>query len=144
VHPPYATAIASLADPTVLPIDQNSARFFERVAIDLGYGGIADYEEEGDRIARALGNQSRMMMGNHGVLVVAPTIAEAFDDLYYLERACQTLVLAYSTGRKLNVMPPELAERTARAWDTYNKSAPFEHFAEQKRLLDDEDGSYAQ
>src|SRR5262249_6566914 len=43
VHPPYATAIASLADPTIKPIDQNTARFFERVAIDLGYGGIADF-----------------------------------------------------------------------------------------------------
>ncbi len=143
VHPPYATAIASLADPRIQPIDQNTARFFDRVAIDLGYGGIADYEEEGERITRALGNQSRMMMGNHGVLVVAPTIAEAFDDLYYLERACQTLVLAYSTGQKLNVMPRELAERTARQWEDY-REAPFVHFAEQKRILDDDDGSYAQ
>src|ERR1700721_2135271 len=42
-----------------------------------------------------------LMMGNHGVLVVGGTVAEAFDLLYSLERACRTLVLAYSTGRPL-------------------------------------------
>lgn len=143
VHPPYATAIASLADPTILPIDQNTARFFRRVAIDLGFGGVADNAAEGRRIARALGNHRRMILGNHGVLIVAPTVAEAYDDLYYLERACQTLVLAYSTGQKLNVMPDELAERTARGWEEYPSYAAA-HFAEMKALLDRSDPSYAE
>ena len=143
VHPPYATAIASLADPTILPIDQNTARFFRRVAIDLGFGGVADNTAEGQRITRALGNHRRMILGNHGVLIVAPTVAEAYDDLYYLERACQTLVLAYSTGQKLNVMPDELAERTARGWEEYPSYAAA-HFAEMKALLDRSDPSYAE
>jgi ribulose-5-phosphate 4-epimerase/fuculose-1-phosphate aldolase len=143
VHPPYSTAIAALADPEIKPIDQNTARFYDRVAIDLGYGGIADNDAEGQRLARALGNKSRMMLGNHGVLVVANTVAEAFDDLYYLERACQTLVLAYSTGQKLNVMPPALAERTARGWEDYKDSA-FVHFDEMKKILDAKDPSYAE
>ncbi len=142
VHPPYATAIASLRDPDIKPVDQNSARFFNRVAIDLQYGGIADESEEGARIVRALGNKRRLMMGNHGVLVVADGVAEAFDDLYYLERACQTLVLAYSTGQPLNVMPAALAERTARDWENYADSAKV-HFEEMKLLLDREDPSYA-
>jgi ribulose-5-phosphate 4-epimerase/fuculose-1-phosphate aldolase len=140
-HPPYATAITALADPDIKPIDQNTARYFRRIAIDLAYGGIADDREEGVRIARALGNHTRMMMGNHGVLVVAPTVAEAFDDLYYLERACQTLVLAYSTGRPLNVMSDEIAERTARGWEAY-AGAAFAHFEEMKRVLDKSDESY--
>lgn len=143
VHPPHATAIASLADPTILPIDQNTARFFRRVAIDLGFGGVADNAAEGQRITRALGNHRRMILGNHGVLIVAPTVAEAYDDLYYLERACQTLVLAYSTGQKLNVMPDELAERTARGWEEYPSYAGA-HFAEMKALLDRSDPSYAE
>jgi ribulose-5-phosphate 4-epimerase/fuculose-1-phosphate aldolase len=143
VHPPYATALAALADPTLLPIDQNTARFYQRVTIDLAYGGIAEAETEGERIARALGNGRRMILGNHGVLVVAPTVAEAYDDLYYLERACQTMVLAYSTGRKLNVMPHELAERTARDWEAYPTYADA-HFDEMKRLLDAQDDSYAE
>ena len=142
VHPPYATAIAALADPEIKPVEQNTARYYNRVAVDLGFAGIADNDAEGERLARALGNKSRMMMGNHGVLVVGDTVAEAFDDLYYLERACQTLVLAYSTGQKLNVMPPELAERTAQGWQDY-KDAAFFHFAEMKAMLDEKDPSYA-
>jgi ribulose-5-phosphate 4-epimerase/fuculose-1-phosphate aldolase len=142
VHPYYATAVASLADPAIKPIEQNTARFFNRVAIDLAYGGIADNDEEGRRLVRVLGDKRGVMLGNHGVLVVAETVAEAFDDLYYLERACRTLVLAYSTGQKLNVMSPELAERTARGWEEY-KGAAFAHFEEMKRILDARDPSYA-
>jgi ribulose-5-phosphate 4-epimerase/fuculose-1-phosphate aldolase len=93
-------------------------------------------------LARALGNKSIMMMGNHGVLVAGGTVAEAFEDLYYLERACQTLVLAYSTGQKLNVMSPDLAETTARGWDGY-KGMAMAHFAQLKHLLDRKDPSYA-
>lgn len=143
VHSPYATAIASLADPEIKPIDQNTARFYNRMSIDAGFTGFADHKEEGDRLARILGNKSRMMMGNHGVLIAGATVAEAFDDLYYLERACQTLVLAYSTGQKLSVLSDEIAERTARMWDDY-RDAPFAHFKEMKAILDTEDGSYAQ
>lgn len=143
LHPPYATALAALAEPDLKPIDQNTARFFNRLAIDLDYAGIADDRAEGDRLARRLGNKSRMIMGNHGVLIAAATVAEAFEDLYFLERACQTMVMAYSTGQKLNVMPDELAEKTARGWDGYQSMA-FAHFEDQKRLLDRKDLSYAE
>jgi ribulose-5-phosphate 4-epimerase/fuculose-1-phosphate aldolase len=143
VHPPYATAIAALADPVIKPVEQNTARYYNRIAIDLNYGGIADNDDEGRRLVRTLGDKRRAMLGNHGVLVLAETVAEAFDDLYYLERACQTLVLAYSTGRALNVMPPDVAERTARGWDDY-KDAAFSHFEEMKRILDAKDPSYAE
>ena len=142
VHPPYATAVASLANPTIKPIDQNTARYYRRVAIDFGFSGIADHTAEGERLAAQLGRCRRMMMGNHGVLVVADTVAEAFDDLYYLERACKNLVLAYSTGQKLNLMAPELAEHTARCWEEYDTAA-FAHFSELKQLLDAKDPSYA-
>lgn len=141
-HPAYGTAIAALADPEIKPIEQNTARFYNRVTVDLGFGGIADDKEEGERLARSLGNKSIMMMGNHGVLVAAPTVAEAFDALYYLEKACQTLVLAYSTGQKLNVLPHEIAEKTARGWESY-KDMAISHFEEMKRILDRKDPSYA-
>ncbi|CAN5543177.1 class II aldolase and adducin N-terminal domain-containing protein [soil metagenome] len=142
VHPPYATAIASLADPEIKPIDQNTARFYNRVAYDMGYEGMANSDAEGERLAGLLGNRKTMMMGNHGVLIAAATVAEAFDELYYLERACKTLVLAYSTGQKLNVMPAKVAERTAKDWDLYTDSA-FTHFGEMKLILDKKDPSYA-
>ncbi|MGE3872948.1 MAG: class II aldolase/adducin family protein [Parvibaculaceae bacterium] len=143
VHPIYATALASLADPEIKPIDQNTARFYKRVAYDLGYEGMANSDAEGNRLAALLGNHKAMMMGNHGVLIAAASVAEAFDELYYFERSCQTLMLAYSTGQKLNVMSDAVAERTARDWDLYSDSA-FTHFEEMKKVLDRKDPSYAE
>ena len=140
-HPPYATALCSLKDPTIKPIDQNTARFYNRTAIDLAFGGIADDKAEGIRIAKAFGNHSTMMMGNHGVSVAAQTVAEAFDQLYFIERAAKTMVLAYSTGQPLNIMSDELAEKTAAGWDDY-AGASFAHFDEMKLLLDREDKSW--
>jgi len=134
VHSPYATALACLNDPQIRPIDQNTARFFNRVAYDMGYDGIAHRDDEGERIAAALGSHKVMMMANHGVMVVGNSVAEAFDTLYYLERACKTLMLAWSSGQPLNIMSDELAERTAKDWETYADSA-FSHFDEMKAVL---------
>jgi ribulose-5-phosphate 4-epimerase/fuculose-1-phosphate aldolase len=141
-HPAYATALAGLADPEIKPIDQNTARFYKRVAYDLGYEGMANSDAEGNRLAALLGNHKTMMLGNHGVLIAAASVAEAFDELYYLERACQTLMLAYASGQKLNVMSDKVAEQTARDWDLYTDSA-FAHFEEMKKVLDRKDPSYA-
>jgi len=141
VHPPYATALSALEDPEIKPIDQNTARFYKRVAYDRDYAGLALCDDEGDRLARVLGDKSVMMMGNHGVLVVGPTVAGAFDELYYLERACQTQVLAYSTGRPLKPIGENLAGQVAGEWGEYEGFAAA-HFAELKALLDAEDPSY--
>ncbi|MEP3439510.1 MAG: class II aldolase/adducin family protein [Hoeflea sp.] len=143
LHPPYATTLATLKDPSIKPVDQVTARFFNRLAMDMEFGGIASEEAEGERIAATIGNHSSVMMANHGVTTVAPTIAEAFDAMYHLERAARTMVLAYSTGQPLNVMNDELAESVAREWDVY-KDAEFSHFAEMKAVLDRENPGYAE
>ncbi len=142
LHPPHATALAGLKDPSIKPIDQVTARFFNRLAMDMSFGGIASEEAEGERIAATIGNHSSVMMANHGVTTVAPTVAEAFDAMYHLERAARTMVLAYSTGQPLNVMNDELAESVAQEWDVY-KDAEFSHFEEMKRVLDRENPGYA-
>jgi ribulose-5-phosphate 4-epimerase/fuculose-1-phosphate aldolase len=143
VHPPYATALACLADPEIKPIDQTSARFYKRVAIDTEYGGLADNAAEGLRLTRALADKAVLMMGNHGVLVVGDTVAEAFDLLYSLERACRTLVLAYSTGRPLRVLSDEMAEKTALGWEDGGAQAAA-LFEQMKSVLDAEDASYVE
>jgi len=140
-HPPYATALAALVDPELKPIDQNTARFYNRIAIDLNFGGIADDAIEGNRIAAAFGNHNIMMMGNHGVSVAGETIASAFDQLYFLERAARTQVLAYSTGQPLNVLDHDTAERTAAGWDGY-EGMGIAHFDSLKAMLDQSDPSY--
>jgi ribulose-5-phosphate 4-epimerase/fuculose-1-phosphate aldolase len=143
LHPVHATALAGLKDPELKPIDQNTARFFNRIAVDLDYGGIADDHEEGERLVRVMGNKSRMMMGNHGLLVTGATVAEAFEDLYYLERACRTLVIAYSTGQPLNILPDAVAEKVAASTVDYAGMAPA-FFTQMKQMLDKKDPSYAQ
>lgn len=142
LHPAYGTAIASLANPEILPIDQNTARFYNRLAFDLDYGGMANTDEEGDRLAGLMGNKRIMMLGNHGILVCAESVAEAYDLTFYLERACRNLVLAYRTGQPLHVMSPAVAEKTAREWEDDREQFKA-HFAEMKRILDADDPSYA-
>ncbi len=136
-HPTYATTLCTLKDPTILPIDNNTARFFGRVAYDLSFGGMATEVSEGERIAAALGNCDVMLMGNHGVTVTGATVAEAFEDLYYLEKACRTLILAYSTGQPLNVMNDELAAETCAGWAEFRGQGEA-HFSYLKSQLDRE------
>lgn len=140
-HPKYATVLASLKDSTLYPIDQNTARFFEKIALDDSYTGLALGEEEGDRLAAKLGNKSILMMGNHGVMVVGETVARAFDELYYLERAAETMVTAYMTGQPLRILPDEVARHTAQQWADYPDFGD-KHLAELKHILNDEEPNY--
>ena len=133
-HPPHATALAMLADPELKPVDNNTARFFNRVAIDRDFGGIADDGAEGARLAGLLGQHKVMLMGNHGLTCTGETVAEAFEDMYFFERAAQTLLLAYASGQPLNVLSDDMAEKTAQGWDAYRGMAA-EHFAYLKSTL---------
>jgi ribulose-5-phosphate 4-epimerase/fuculose-1-phosphate aldolase len=142
LHPPYATALACLKDPTMVPIEQVTARFYNRLGYDLAFGGIANDAAEGERIAATIGNHCAVLMGNHGVTTVAPSVAEAFDAMYHLERGARTLMLAYASGKPLSVMSDDLAEKTASEWDVYQDAA-FAHFEEWKAILDDEEPDYA-
>jgi ribulose-5-phosphate 4-epimerase/fuculose-1-phosphate aldolase len=117
LHPVYTTSVACLETPHIPPIDQNTARYFNRIAVDRLYGGMADTTAEGARLASLLADKRRLLMGNHGVLVTAPSIGEAFDDIWTLERACQILVTAWSTGQPLKVLSAAVAEKTAQDWE---------------------------
>lgn len=140
-HPKHATALAALADSTVYPIDQNTMRFYGRVALDEAYDGLA-LDEGVERLPEVLGEHSVLLMANHGVMVVGASVAEAFDELYYFERACETLVTAYATGRPLRVAPAEVAERTARQWEDYPADTAAAHFAELRAILEAEEPDY--
>jgi ribulose-5-phosphate 4-epimerase/fuculose-1-phosphate aldolase len=141
VHPPYATALSCLADPRVLPVDQTSARFFNRIAVDTSFGGMADNWEEGSRLATALGTKSVLMMGNHGVITTGETVAEAFDLMYHLERASRTLMFAYAANRPLAVMDDELAEKTAKAWED-GGAFGRQFFSDMQHMIDEEEPAY--
>jgi ribulose-5-phosphate 4-epimerase/fuculose-1-phosphate aldolase len=141
-HAKHATVLACLADSRMPAIDQNTAAFHDRVLIDTEYGGLA-FAEEGARIAAMFTDPRKrvMVMGNHGVLVLGETVAEAFDRHYYFERAAETLITAYMTGRPLRVLSDAVAERTAAQNDAYPQQAE-RHFAEMMTILDREEPDY--
>jgi ribulose-5-phosphate 4-epimerase/fuculose-1-phosphate aldolase len=113
-HMPYATALTltqSRALDTTL--SQNAMRFHGRVAIDPVYNGLALDAREGERIARGMGGSDIAFLANHGVIVCGTQIAHAFDDLYYLERACMAQVLAQSSGIALAPASVDMAAHVA-------------------------------
>ncbi|MDG2354874.1 MAG: class II aldolase and adducin N-terminal domain-containing protein [Paracoccaceae bacterium] len=143
VHSIYATVLASLSDSRLLPVDQNSAMFFNRVAIDEDYGGLA-FESEGKRCAQLMNDPKIkvLIMGNHGILVIGSSVADAFDRLYYFERACQTYILALQTGKTLRLIPDGIAEKVARQIEGFS-GEDSNHFKEIKLILDQEGSDYA-
>ncbi|MGB4825905.1 MAG: class II aldolase and adducin N-terminal domain-containing protein [Paracoccaceae bacterium] len=143
VHSVHATVLASLADSSLPPIDQNSAMFFGRYVVDDHYGGMA-FGDEGARCAQMLADPkvTTMIMGNHGVLVIGRTVAETFNRLTFFERAAETYIRALQTGRPLRILSDDVAERTAREWEDYPGYADA-HLREIKALLDAEAADYA-
>ncbi|MEC7962229.1 MAG: class II aldolase/adducin family protein [Pseudomonadota bacterium] len=140
-HSPYATALACLKDPTLLPLDNNTARFFGKTGYDLEFGGISDSAEEGAHLARAMKGNIALVMGNHGVSIAGSSVARAFEDLYFFEKAAQTQILALSTGQPLAVLSDEVAQKTADGWLPYAGAAD-RHFDYLKATLDAEDPSW--
>lgn len=109
-HMPYATAL-TLTERRVLDttLSQNAMRFHGRIAVDKNYNGLALDAQEGERIANAMQGADVVFLGNHGVVVCAERMDYAYDDLYFLERACMMQVLAMSTGLPLAPVDPTLA-----------------------------------
>ncbi|MET0943441.1 MAG: class II aldolase and adducin N-terminal domain-containing protein [Mesorhizobium sp.] len=142
VHSIHATVLASLADSTLPPIDQNSAMFFNRQVVDGLYGGLA-FEDEGERCSQLFFDPKVkvMIMGNHGVLVIGDSVADAFNRLYYFERACETYIKALWTGRPLRTLSDDVAEKVASEMDHYPEQAE-RHFGELKAILDEQEPAY--
>ncbi len=111
-HMPYATALTLIEPGRLEMVEQNALRFVDDIAYDDEYNGLVLDNAEGDRLARVQGSKRVMFLANHGVIVVGKTVAEAFDLMYYLERACRLQVLALSTGRKLRPVSDKVARAT--------------------------------
>ena len=142
LHPKYATALACLQDPTMYPIDMNTMRFFGRVALDSEFSGMALSDSEGDRVADLMGGgKSVLLMANHGVLVIGATVAAALDELYYFERAAETLLTCYAAGRALRIVSDAVAAVTERQWRDYGQLA-IDHLDNIKSILDAEEPDY--
>lgn len=138
-HMPYATALTVVHDGRIEPASQVALKFYGRTAYDDAYNGLALDATEGERIVAGLKNADVLFLANHGIIVTGPAVDTAFDDLYYLERACMLQVLGMSSGKPLRLVPEEIARATA-AQMTDDTQARL-HFIALKRLLDrDEPG----
>jgi ribulose-5-phosphate 4-epimerase/fuculose-1-phosphate aldolase len=142
-HMPYATALTLLEGRRLEMVEQNALRFHDDIAYDDEYNGLVVDNAEGDRLARVLGSRRVMFLANHGVMVVGPTVAEAFDALYYLERACRLQVLARSMGGKLRPVRQELVQRTYKLMLADAPKYAAAHFEALKRILDREEPAYS-
>ncbi|KQV70363.1 aldolase [Rhizobium sp. Root1220] len=141
-HMPNATALSMIEGEPLVWAGQTALKFYGRTAVDENYGGLALDESEGDRIAATLGDNDILFMKNHGVMVCGPNIAEAWDDLYYLERAAEVQLKAMSSGRKLLPVSQQTAQQTAKLMRDGDPESARMHLQSIKRVLDRQDPSY--
>ena len=140
LHSHYATALSAVKNPVLPAIDQTTARFHNRVAIDDGFDGMG-LGDEAERLSTLLGNKMMMMMGNHGFMTVGESPAVAFDIAYHYEIGCRTYLTALSSGLELAVLDDDVAEKTAHQWEVYG-GAPDKHLAALRVILDEEEPEY--
>ncbi|MSP82417.1 MAG: aldolase [Alphaproteobacteria bacterium] len=140
-HMPFAAALCSLDDGAVEPSSINALRFNADIAYDPLYTGEALSTDEGDRMAAVLGDKRILFLANHGVIVVGESVAQAFENLYFLERTCRVQVLALSTGRALRRVARHLSRGKVGTNPDAVRYADL-HFAALKRLLDKREPDY--
>ncbi len=146
-HMPFASALTRLEDPRIKEIGQTEVGLSGAIAYDDAYAGPALDPAEGARLARVIGDKTVLFMANHGISTVGATVAEAYDRLYYVERAAQVQIYAMWTGQPLKTLPTPVVEKTRRDFmddHLYKGPTPAQrHFAALKRMLDRREPDYA-
>ena len=142
-HMPFATALCLLEDRRLEMVSQNAIRFYKRISYVAEYKGFALDNAEGDRLAGRMEQHEVAFLGAHGIVVTGESIAEAFDDLYYLERACQAQVIALSTHRKLRRLPPKVVKNAARGMQPGRREGARLHLEAIQRILAREEPEHA-
>lgn len=118
-HTVAGVAVACMEE-GLLPLNQWALQFHDR----LGYHdfeGIALNLAERERLVADLGTKKAMILRNHGLMTCGRTVGEAFALMHNLERACQAQVAALGMGRPLRLPPREIADLTARQYDTWDE-----------------------
>jgi ribulose-5-phosphate 4-epimerase/fuculose-1-phosphate aldolase len=142
MHTHTAAGIAvSAQDAGLLPLSQHAMRFTDRLAYH-DYEGLALELDEQARLVRDLGEHKAMILRNHGLLTCGASIAEAFDYMYYLERACQSQVAAMGGGAKLRMPPDEVAQKTSQQFANLPYKVQQIEWKAMLRMLDKSDASY--
>ncbi len=141
VHPQYLTALSMIEGGRLALSHHNNLLLNDRIVYDEeGYEPVHT-NEEGDRIARVLGDKSIMVMGNHGVTVVGRTPHEAFDECYVAERTAMYQMTALAAGGKLKELPERARRRYLGPWG--ERVDARMHLDAWRRVLDKEEPDYA-
>ena len=127
----------------LLNLSQHSMRFHNRLAYH-DYEGVALDMDEQQRLQADLGDKWVMILRNHGLLACGPSVADAFDNMYYLELSCQAQISALSGGVPVTVVPDDVAERAARQFERPERGSRSRHWVACMRLMDRIDPSYRQ
>src|SRR5262245_4467121 len=146
-HMPFASALTRLEEPRIKEIGQTEVGMMEMIAYDDNYPGPGLDPEEGERLAKVLGNKTVLFMANHGITTVGQSVADAYNRLYYIERAAQVQIYAMWTGQRLKQLPEAVVEKTKKdigGAHFYSGPTPAErHFCALKRILNREEADYA-
>ena len=118
IHTHTADGIAVSAQKQgLLPISQHALKFYNLISYHE-YEGVALSTDERERLVRDLGQNRVMILRNHGLLAAGESIARAFHEIYFLERACQAQIKALAGGAELHYPSPQVCERTARQFNS--------------------------
>ena len=145
-HMPFVSALTRLEDPRIKEIGQTEVGLLGEIAYDDTYSGPALDPAEGERLAEIVGNKGILFMANHGVTTVGASVAQAYDRLYYIERAAQVQLYAMWTGRPLKQLPQKVIDETITEFKkgrNYGGKKPaIWHFEALKRILDRKEPDY--
>ena len=143
IHTHTAAGMAVAAQKQgLLPISQHALKFYGKLAYH-GYEGVALDLDERERLVADLGPHSAMILANHGLLCAGRTIPEAFNNIYYLERACQAQVAALSGGCELVIPSAEVCEHTSKQFEGDNDPARYDFMWEScLRLIENDRPDY--
>jgi len=139
-HSLAGMAVASLKR-GLLPMTQTAMRFAKVAYHD--YEGVVLEMDERKRLLKNLGNCEVMLLRNHGPLAVGRTVAEAFNNMYGLERACRSQLLAQACNDEILLPSEKVFEKTSRMYQTgVRRAMGVLEWPAMRRLADRLDPSY--
>lgn len=143
-HPPYCNWLADSEGGEIEMFDQDCLRFLDRIAYDNDYQGFASDTVEGERMARAFDGKPVLLSRSHGVTVLGATVAEAFDDLYYVEHVCQRQYRVVSSGNAPARISDAVLNRIQNeVHGGHRARSAHLHFDALKRVLERDGSNYA-
>ena len=136
-HMQSTLALSMLVDGKLEMSDQNACRFYNRIAYMNDYNGLVLDDLEANKIVDALGNKDILFLACHGVIVVGKDVSNAWEDLYYLDRACRAQLLAMQTGKPLRKISDEIALKVSKqvSEETLSESSNAKRHLESLRKI---------